>query len=241
VRKTFVVLHCLWVVCVLGVVCSLNVVCVAQSAGGAQQPTELKEVLKNQRVTVSTINLAPHEANTMHRHEHDMIAVFVTGGRVRNTVSGKDPVMETTSAGDVKFIPGGYTHSVSNEGTGEFRAVVVEFDDPQGKIQNDDSSSQTCAPKSTKCIDEHYLFCTVKICVEEVTMAPGAISTRHGHPTDHMLVAISDYEISDDVQGKGTVARTRKSGEIEYIPAGITHRLTNVGKEPARFIVVLWR
>ena len=36
-------------------------------------------------------------------------------------------------------------------------------------------------------------------------------------------------------------AEARKSGEIEYIPAGITHRLTNTGTKPARFIVVLWR
>jgi quercetin dioxygenase-like cupin family protein len=176
----------------------------------------------------------------MHRHEHDMIAVFVTGGRMRNTVSGKDSEVESTSAGDVRFIPGGYTHTVSNEDTRLFRAVVVEFDDPQGKIQEDGSSSQTCDPKSTKCINEHYLFCTVKVCVEDVTMAPGAISTKHGHPTAHMLVAISDYELLDEVQGRGTVRRNRKSGEIEYIPAGITHRLRNMSKRPARFIVVVW-
>ena len=221
----------------------LGIALVTQSpiSAAEERPTELKEVLRNQRVTVSTVDLAPHESNAMHRHEHDMIAVFVTGGRIRNTVSGKEPAVETTSAGEVRFIPGGYTHSVSNDGTGLFRAVVVEFDDPQGKLQQDQSSSETCAPGSTKCIDEHYLFCTVKICVEDVTMAPGAISTRHGHPTDHMLVAISDYELSDEVQGKDTVKRTRKSGEIEYIPAGITHRLTNIGAKPARFIVVLWR
>jgi quercetin dioxygenase-like cupin family protein len=213
----------------------------APPAAGDRAP-EFKEILQNQRVIVSSINLAPHEANAVHTHHHDMIAVFVNGGRVRNTVEGKAPEMETPSAGDVRFIPGGYTHTVTNEGTGPFHAVVVEFDDPQGKVQEDGSTSRTCTPTgSAKCVDEQYLFCTVKVCVEDVTMAPGAVSTRHGHPTDHMLVAISDYELSDDVQGKGTVARTRKSGEIEYIPAGITHRLTNVGSKPARFIVVLWR
>lgn len=213
----------------------------APSTTGDRAP-EFKELLQNQRVTVSSIDLAPHESNPMHRHEHDMIIVFVNGGRVRNTVEGKKPEMDRTSAGDVRFIPGGYTHTISNEGTSPFRAVVVEFDDPQGKVEEDKSSSRTCTPTgSKKCVDEQYLFCTVKICVEDVTMAPGAVSTRHGHPTDHMLVAISDYELSDEVQGKGTVSRTRKSGEIEYIPAGITHRLTNVGSQPARFIVVVWR
>jgi quercetin dioxygenase-like cupin family protein len=77
--------------------------------------------------------------------------------------------------------------------------------------------------------------------VEDVTMAPGAVTTKHSHATDHMLVAVSDYELTDQVEGKGAVVRTRKSGEVEYIPAGITHRLTNTGQAPARFTVIVWR
>jgi len=58
------------------------------------------------------------------------------------------------------------------------------------------------------------------------------ITTKHGHTTDHMLVAMSDYELTDRVKGKGIVVRTRKSGEVDYIPAGITHRITNTAKYP---------
>jgi oxalate decarboxylase/phosphoglucose isomerase-like protein (cupin superfamily) len=56
-----------------------------------------------------------------------------------------------------------------------------------------------------------------------------------------MLIAVSDYELTDRVEGKGIVVRTRKSSEVEYIPAGITHRITNTGQAPARFIVIVWR
>jgi quercetin dioxygenase-like cupin family protein len=72
-------------------------------------------------------------------------------------------------------------------------------------------------------------------------MAPGALSIKHSHTTDHMLVAVSDYELTDQVEDKGTSVRRRKSGEVEYIPAGITHQLTNTGKNTARFVVVAWR
>jgi quercetin dioxygenase-like cupin family protein len=74
-----------------------------------------------------------------------------------------------------------------------------------------------------------------------VSIAPGAVTTRHSHATDHMLVAVSDFELTDQIEGKGAVVRTPKSGEVEYLPAGITHRLTNTGQVPARFTVILWR
>jgi quercetin dioxygenase-like cupin family protein len=34
--------------------------------------------------------------------------------------------------------------------------------------------------------------------------------------------------------------RTKKAGEVEYIKSGINHQLSNTGKLPARFIVVLF-
>jgi len=102
--------------------------------------------------------------------------------------------------------------------------------------------SHYCNPDgTTACVDEKNLFCTARVCVEDVSIAPGAITHKHSHGTDHMLVAVSDYELTDQVEGKGTVVRTPKSGEVEYLPAGITHRLTNTGQAPARFTVIVWR
>ena len=122
------------------------------------------------------------------------------------------------------------------------QVVDVEFADPQGKLEIVGKSSHYCnAGSTTVCVDEKSLFCLAKVCVEDVTMAAGAVTTKHTHTTDHMLIAVSDYELTDEMEGKGTVVRKLKSGEVEYIPAGITHRLTNTGHGPARFTVVLWR
>ena len=74
-----------------------------------------------------------------------------------------------------------------------------------------------------------------------MTIAPGAIIAKHTHATDHALVAISDYKLTDPVEGNGTVMHTRKSGEVEYTPAGITHQLTNTDQTPAHFTVIVWR
>lgn len=221
------------------------------AAGMAQKPAPIpdsqvpqrKEIFRNQRVLVALLELAPREATPMHQHARDMIAVFVNGGSTTNTEYGHKPAADKMAPGEVRFKNAGYAHASRNEGVNPFRVAVVEFADPQGKAEPAASKkSHYCNPGSaTACVDEKSLFCTAKVCVEDVTIAPGALTTRHSHSTDHMLVAVSGYEFTDQIEGKGKVVRTRRSGEVEYIPAGITHQLTNSGKAPARFIVVVWR
>ena len=205
----------------------------------AQKPAPLpdssveqrKVILQNPRITVTRIDFGPGEAIPMHQHTHDILAVFIDGGRLRETVQGRKASLEKMHAGEVRFHPQGYAHSTKNLEDRPFRVAVVEFADPQGRLE------RPARPKKS-----HYCNTGSKtVCVEEVTMAAGAITTKHSHTTDHMLVAISDYELTDQIEGKGTVVRTRKSGEVEYVPAGITHQLTNTGKASARFIVVVWR
>lgn len=206
------------------------------------QPGQSKQILQNHRVTVSLLELSPHESTPMHQHDRDMIAVFVNGGRTQNTRSGHKPAVHKMRVGEVRFRNAGYAHATKNEGTDPLRVVIVEFTDPQGKMKHVGTTSHTCNPGSTTaCFDENNLFCTAKVCVEDVTIAPGAMTHKHSHATDHMLIAVSDYELTDEVEGKGTVVRTRKSGEIEYISAGITHQQTNTASTPARFIVIAWR
>lgn len=221
------------------------------AAGAAQKPAPIpdsqvpqrKQIFGNHRVLVSLLELAPREATPMHQHARDMLAVFVTGGRTTNTVYGHKRAADKMAAGEVRFRNAGYAHATRNDDNGPFRVVVVEFADPQGNTEKAASEkSHYCNPgSSTACVDEKSLFCTAKVCLEDVTIAPGAVTTKHSHATDHMLVAVSGYEFTDQVEGKGTVVRRRNSGEVEYIPAGITHQLSNSGQAPARFIVIVWR
>lgn len=201
-----------------------------------------KEILRNHRVAVSLLVLELGDATPMHRHDLDMLSVFVNGGHTRSTILGHKAISDSMSIGEVRFRNAGFTHATKNEGPGPFRAVIVEFADPQGKMKPVGTVSHYCNPGSTTaCVDEKSLFCTTRVCVEDVSIAPGAVTTKHSHATDHMLIAVSDYELTDEVEGKGTVVRARKSGEVEYIPAGINHRLTNTGQAPAHFTVILWR
>jgi quercetin dioxygenase-like cupin family protein len=166
-------------------------------------------------------------------------------------------------AGEVVYHEAGYTHANDNRGESVMQAVTVEFLEPAGKqrdpeakpnrycsadeppLENAQSQGGTMdlgagGKRALRCVEEKYLFCTEKFCVEDVTIDPGALTTKHSHATDHLLVAVTDYQLTD-ISQKGKTVRSRKAGGFEYIPAGITHQLTNSGKKQARFVVIAFK
>jgi quercetin dioxygenase-like cupin family protein len=229
------------------VLVTVLLLCAAAAAQSAPTPpttggvAERKEIFKNNRVRASFVSLGPGEFTTMHKHDRDWVTVFLSGDRIQQSLPTRELSKTKIETGEVRFRKAGLIHATRNVGTAPFKAVIVEFNDPQGESKDINKKSQTCAPGSKACVEEKELFCTDKVCVEDVEMAPGSVTLRHSHATDHMLVAVSDYELTDEVEGKGTIVRRHKSGEVEYIPAGITHRLTNTGGAPARFTVIIWK
>ena len=221
----------------------LSAASVAQAPNGNSKPASEKQILKNSKVEVSRVEVAAGESLPQNGRGHDSVTVFVTTPQARHKLLGKTVpgFGGGVEEGDVWFHSAGAADAGEHKDKGPLSAVVVEFVDAQGKTKNVGKKSQTCVPDKQACIEEKELFCTEKVCVEDVTMAPGAMSMRHSHATDHMLVAISDYQLTDEVEGRGTVVRTKQAGEVEYIPAGITHQLKNTGQAPARFAVIVWR
>jgi quercetin dioxygenase-like cupin family protein len=237
--------------------------CISAFAQQGSQQKQPREIFRNKHLIASTLELAPGEATPMHRHDRDVLAVFISGSQMKETGADKSGKAEKTAGqkivsamhipgfggsdkvepGAVDFHKGGITHTIENTGKESLRATVIEFTDPVGKQRSaDQKSTKYCNPDDNKiCVSEKYLFCTQKFCVEDVTMDAGAMTTRHSHSTDHMLVAVTDYELTDVAVGKAKVVRTRKSGEVEYIPSGINHQLTNSSKSPERFIVIIFK
>jgi len=215
----------------------------AQQPVPAAQMSQRKEIFRNAHVVAYNTELAPGEIAKLHTHQQSTLNVVLTPARRRVSVPGKHPVTDYPKLGDVIFDPQGTVHSTQNIGDRPIRVTAIAFSKATGKlVRSTQKSTRYCNPGSkTACVNEKYLFCTETFCVEDVTFGPDAISTKHAHMTNHMLIAITDYEFRDEVEGKGSVTRTRKSGEVEYIPAGITHQLTNTSKQPSRFIVVAFK
>src|SRR5689334_19428962 len=209
----------------------LLLACVA-FAQDATPYKDQKQILTNPRVTVSAVEIPAHSAIAASRPGRDLLTVITGDG-------GKS----SFARGRVFFTPANTDERNRYEGNVDLGAVVVAFASPQGAVERKNPApSRYCNPGSkTACVSERYLLCTAKSCVEEVTMGAGAVTTKHSHDTDHMIIAVTDYSLADDVVGKGVVMREVKSGNVEYIPAGIEHTLTNKSGREVRFVVVVFR
>lgn len=78
-------------------------------------------------VRVSEINLQPGATVPKHHHVGPHLVVAVTDLDVRSDVDGQSPVPAHLKAGDVKWVPGGFTHTLTNSGKSPARFVTLEF------------------------------------------------------------------------------------------------------------------
>jgi quercetin dioxygenase-like cupin family protein len=193
------------------------------------------------RVTIFLLDIPPGQATVLHRHDRDMLSVFVSGGRTRASFNGAAPVEDSFTPGDVRFRSAGFTHSTENISSDRFLSVIFEFVDSQGPRGPDTRSpSRVCNPGQTACVEEKPLFCTSKFCVDDLTMAPRAVRPAGGATRDQILVAVSDYTFSEGIPEHPAAVHTRKTGEIEHMAAGPAGRWTNVGDQ-AHLVVVTVR
>ncbi|MDQ3753143.1 MAG: hypothetical protein M3371_00240 [Acidobacteriota bacterium] len=202
-----------------------------------------RQIFKNDRFSVFLLEIPPNHASLMHRHDTDILSIFVSGGETKGTIYGQPPREDRFAVGEVRFRPPGFTHSTENIGANVFRSVILEFNSSMGAIQpTKPPDSSYCNPGSeTACVEEKYLFCTAKFCVKEVGIAPGAIWRDNEYASDQMLVGVSDYKLSYKPKGKAAHVRKRKSGEVEYFTGSSTRQWTNAASGPARIIAIVFR
>jgi quercetin dioxygenase-like cupin family protein len=75
----------------------------------------------------SEIRLAPGATLPRHEHKNPHLIVAVDDLDMRSDVEGQNSLAVKLKAGDVKWAPGGYTHTLTNVGQQEARFVTLEF------------------------------------------------------------------------------------------------------------------
>ncbi|SRR5712692_1431327 len=78
-------------------------------------------------VRVSEVDLQPGGTLPRHHHSGPHLLVAVSDLDTRSDVEGMDPMPGHFKAGDVKWLPGGYTHTLTNVGKREAKFITLEF------------------------------------------------------------------------------------------------------------------
>jgi hypothetical protein len=58
---------------------------------------------------------------------------------------------------------------------------------------------------------------------------------KHKHVGPHLVVAITDVDLENAVEGKPVKQIHLKAGDAEWVPGGFTHSLMNIGSNQAKF------
>ncbi|MBZ5720507.1 MAG: hypothetical protein LAO03_09020 [Acidobacteriia bacterium] len=195
--------------------------------------------IENEYVRVFQVEVPPHGQTLMHRHRHDYVFVTLGASQIENDVMDKPPVTLKLQDGETRFSPGNFAHVAKNLADTPFRNVTIE-------IMKDEQAHKTVPPKWDEERALHVLeggtldimFVQDGVRVSEIELQPGARVPKHHHTGPHLLVAVSDLELRSDVEGQGPMPGHFKSGDVKWLPGGYTHALTNVGKEPAKFVTL---
>lgn len=99
-----------------------------EAEGNRELPgVRIKVLFIHDGARVSEVELAPGATVPSHHHDGPHLVVAVSDLELRSEVEGKGPVASNLKAGDVKWIPGGFTHTLTNLGRSPARLVTVEF------------------------------------------------------------------------------------------------------------------
>jgi len=90
--------------------------------GGTQHILFVKDAVR-----VSEFELQPGGTVPTHHHAGPELVVPLTDYELRSDVAGKSPVAISAKTGDSSWIPGGYTHTLTNIGRSPARFVTLEF------------------------------------------------------------------------------------------------------------------
>lgn len=194
----------------------------------AQEPSH-HLVLENQYTRTYQVEVPPGKATLLHRHDHDYIFVVLGDAHISNEVLGQPPRDQQVKDGDVNAARGGFAHVARNLGTTPFRNVTIEL--------LRDNRKNPCGRVGPNGTSGAELVCDFAS-VEREQIAPGAALAEHRHDRNHLVVALNELHLKNEVVGKGSSDIVQKPGDVLWVEGGFEHTLTNLGKEPARFIVV---
>ncbi len=194
--------------------------------------------VENEYIRAFKVEVAPHAATLMHRHNHDYVHVTLGDADVSNEVEGKAPAEVKLKDGEARFSAGNFAHIARNLSDQPFRNITIELmqDDKlrsQPSHWAEDSGEKTFPGGRSK-----ILFVKDGVRVTEVNLDPGATVPSHHHDGPHLLVAVTDLDLRSDVEGQGPMPGKFKAGDIKWLPGNYTHTVTNVGKTPARIVTV---
>ncbi len=146
-------------------------------------------VFANDYLRVYRVEAGPHQSTRLHLHDHDYIWVSIGPADITNAVQGKPPVKTRLEDGDVHFVPGSFSHVVTNNADQPFRNYTIALL-KNGAVQlppGEDAHSVTLLHSGSV----ESLFVQDGVRATEITLNPGATISGPHLARPHLLVHVN--------------------------------------------------
>jgi quercetin dioxygenase-like cupin family protein len=197
---------------------------------------------ENKSVRVFNVEVDPNTETQMHWHRHDYFSVNLGNTEISNAVKDKPPATVKFTDGDTRFASATFAHVVRDLSPQPFRNVTVEILDDESLRQStakwDEDRGLAVLNNGTKQI----LFVKDGIRATEFELQPGGVVPKHHHTGPVLVVAITDLALEETIEGQPLTpahpASPMKSGDSKWLPANLTHTVTNTSTQPAKFVTL---
>lgn len=202
-----------------------------------------KQLLSNREVRAYRIDLEPGAQTGVDRHEHDFLVISL-GDNQFEFVGAQNAFAMAMMDGEVQVLKGHWAHRIVNRSQKALHLVEVEIEkeiNPENAICGLGGKSCVGAKFASK-DDTNYvesrLFETASVRLGKVEIAPGKGMPEHGHPSNHLMIALNDQQVVNAVVAGNIVELQAHAGDAAWIEGGIVHRIMNRGTQPARFLTI---
>src|SRR5438874_12101749 len=190
-------------------------------------------VLENSYVRVFNVEVAPHFATRIHRHDYDYVFVTLGDSDVSNEKLHADPIELKLKDGETHFAPGGFAHKAVNLADTPFHNITIEFVEP-GITTRAAGAKDTSVAASQFGGASSEAFGKIKL--HQGTFLNGEVSTCMGDQLagPQLLVPVSEFFVK-------TAAKTnqaKRPGEVLWLNAGDCATIVTRGNLPARFVLL---
>jgi len=194
--------------------------------------------LENESVRVFLVELAPHQASGLDRHQHDYVVVSL-GESAFEIEDNMNRFRMELQDGEMQVIQGGGAHRFNNLSDKALR--LVEIDVAKGIHPQ----RAVCGLNAPQCTDGAFgkndngsysqstLFETETLKLARVQLGAAGTLPRHHHERSHLLLALNDVALFDDEQKREIHL---KRGEPFWYSQALSHSLKNAGTEDVQLI-----
>ena len=195
-------------------------------------------VISNTFIRAFDVIVAPRATTLVHRHNYDYVFVTLGDSDITNSRVGAQPAKLQLKDGEVRYTPGGFAHSATNNLDRPFHNTTIEL---LTKATNESSCTASCAVEvacksadKSLCPQVQRLLSADQWTVTTLTLPPSATYEQHSHAGPHLSVAVTDLDLRVTQNGQETAVHQKVGDLVWHDP--VVHSIRNVGTKPAKIV-----